>query len=170
MLVALAASGGAFAASASATSPDPIVQHSCTALLAAVQRVVLHASTAQVTTITGHFEAMTPGTLDGVISFDPTGTSIRTAADPSTASQGCGAASTGPGVPKQRGRSHIVSNLHRKFATAGHYTLTFRLNKTGQAMLARLGAEQRAYRKRHPHGFQSPSIAFGVALSYAAAG
>ncbi|MGA8333693.1 MAG: hypothetical protein WB761_03035 [Solirubrobacteraceae bacterium] len=108
--------------------------------------------------------------LTGVISFDRTGTTISVAADPSTASQGCAAGSTGPGVPKGRGRSRIVSTLHRKFARAGHHTLTFQLNKTGQAMLARLGTEDRAYRKRHPHGFRAPSMAFGVALSYAPAG
>lgn len=170
MLVAFAASAGTFAASASATSPDASVQRSCTALLGAVQRVVLHASTTQVAAITGNFEAMTPGTLTGVISFDRTGTTIKVAADPSTASQGCAAGSTGPGVPKARGRSRIVSTLHRKFATAGRHTLTFHLNKTGQAMLAGLGAQDRAYRKRHPHGFRAPSMAFGVALSYAAAG
>jgi hypothetical protein len=170
VLVAFAASAGTFAASASATSPDAGLQRSCTALLGAVQRVVLHASTTHVATITGHFEAITPGRLTGVISFDRTGTTISVAADPSTASQGCAAGSTGPGVPKSRGRSRIVSTLHRKFATAGRHTLTFQLNKTGQAMLTRVGAGDRAYRKRHPHGFRAPSMAFGVSLSYAAAG
>lgn len=168
--LAFAASVGTFAASASATSPDASLQRPCTALLGAVQRVVLHASTTHVATITGQFEAMTPGRLTGVISFDRTGTTISVAADPATASQGCAAGSTGPGVPKSRGRSRIVSTLHRKFASAGHHTLTFQLNKTGQAMLARLGAQDRAYRQRHPHGFRAPSMAFGVALSYAAAG
>ncbi len=100
VLVAFAASAGTFAASASATSPDASLQRSCTALLGAVQRVVLHASTTHVATITGHFEAMTPGNLTGVISFDRTGTTISVAADPSTASQGCAAGSTGPGVPR----------------------------------------------------------------------
>ncbi len=115
-----------------------------------------HAASAQVQTITTPFNATTPGTLTGVISFDRTGTTIRVAADSSTASEGgCAEGSAGPGVPQGRGAApRTVSTLHRRFATAGHYTLTFQLNKTGQAMLARVGAEDRAYRKRHPHGGQ----------------
>lgn len=171
MALMLAASAGVFATSASATSPGGPVGRACTTLGGAVRTAIDHAASAQVQTITTPFDATTPGTLTGVISFDRTGTTIRVAVDSSTASDGgCAEGSAGPGVPKGRGRSRTVSTLHRRFATAGHHTLTFQLNKTGQAMLARVGVEDRAYRKRHPHGVSAPSIAFGVALTYAAAG
>jgi hypothetical protein len=152
MALMLAASAGVFSTSASATSPGAPVGRACTTLAGTVRTAIDHAASAQVHTITTPFNATTPGTLTGVISFDRMGTTA------------------GPGVPKGRGRSRTVSTLHRRFATAGHYTLTFQLNKTGQAMLARVGVEDRAYRKRHPHGLRAPSIAFGVALTYAAAG
>jgi hypothetical protein len=48
----------------------------------------------------------------------------------------------------------------------GRYTLTFALNKKGQRILAHLGAEERAYRKRHPHGKRPPTITYGVGIHY----
>lgn len=48
----------------------------------------------------------------------------------------------------------------------GRYTLTFTLNQKGQRILARLGAEERAYRKRHPHGKHPPTLTWGVGIHY----
>jgi len=169
VVLAFAAWAGAVAGAAAATAPDVAVQRACIAAVDAVQRVVDHAATAQAHTVTIHFQAVTPGTLTGDIGFNPTGSTIHVAAD-STQAGGCATASIGPGVPKGDGRTRIVARLQRTFTEAGHYTVTFKLNKTGERILARLGAEDRAYRKRHPHGFRAPSMAFGVALSYAAAG
>jgi hypothetical protein len=56
--------------------------------------------------------------------------------------------------------------LHETFATPGRYTLTFSLTRLGQKLIARLGAAQRAYRKRHPHGHRPPQIVVSVARGY----
>jgi hypothetical protein len=83
---------------------------------------------------------------------------------------GCAEGAIGPGVPKRPGHTVIVSTLRRTFTAAGRYALTFRLDPKGEQILARLGAADRAYRNRHPHGFRPPSIAFGVSLTYDPAG
>lgn len=138
----------------------------------AVDKVVRHAATAHVQTITIHIRVTTPGTLTGKIAFNATGTTIRVASDPPAVSDsgGCATASIGPGVPKGRGRTRIVSTVLVTFTNAGRHTVTFKLNRTGEKMLARLGAEDRAYHRRHPHGFMAPAIAFGVSVSYEPAG
>jgi hypothetical protein len=64
----------------------------------------------------------------------------------------------------------VVSTLERTFTTAGHYTLTFRLNQTGRRLLAQLAAAEHTYRRQHPHGNRPPSLAFGVSLDYAPSG
>ena len=100
---------GAFAASAaSATSPgsppspETQVQRACTAAARAVEKVVRHAATAHVQTITINFQAATPGTLTGQIAFNATGSTIRVATDPPAVAEsgGCGLGSVGPGVPR----------------------------------------------------------------------
>ena len=68
------------------------------------------------------------------------------------------------------GQSRVVSTLRDRVTRSGRYRLTFTLNADGRRILAGLGAAERAYRKRHPHGNKPPTIAFGVALSYAPAG
>jgi hypothetical protein len=174
MVVALAfaASVGTFAASASATSPDAQLQRGCTAMLGAVQRVVLHAATGHIETITSHLEAVTPGTLIGEIAFNATGTSIIFPADeaPANAGGSCGAASSGTGIPPGLGRTRIVATLRRTFMHTGRRVLKFKLNAAGDKILARVGAADRTYRKRHPHGFLAPSVTFGVELTYDTAG
>jgi hypothetical protein len=67
-------------------------------------------------------------------------------------------------------RARIVAALHETFATPGRYTLTFVLTRPGQKLMARLGAAQRAYRRRHPRGHQPPQIVVSVALGYAPIG
>ena len=37
-------------------------------------------------------------------------------------------------------------------------------------ILARLGARDRAYHRRHPHGHRPPTVAFGVSFRYAPTG
>jgi hypothetical protein len=170
--MALAGPAGMFAASASATPPGGHVDQACTALASAVHKVIRHAGTAQVQTISTQFRAPGPGTLTGEIAFNATGRTITVAADASESSSsgGCGVGAAGPGIPKGRGRTRIVSTLTRTFTSAGRYTITFTLNRMGEKMLARLGGEERAYRTRHPHGAMPPAIAFGVSISYEPAG
>jgi len=71
----------------------------------------------------------------------------------------------GPGPAHPR----IVATLRETFTTPGRYTATFTLNQVGLNILARVGAAERAYRKRHPHGDQLVSIAWGMALHYSPA-
>ena len=59
----------------------------------------------------------------------------------------------------------IVSTLRRTFTSAGRYSLTFKLDRNGEQILARVGVADRAYLKRRPHGLRPPSIAFGVSLT-----
>lgn len=149
---------------------DRQVSRSCNAILATVQNVVGHAATTQVQGVTGHFRALTPGTLTGEVVFNPTGSSINTAGDPSRSAFGCAASSSGAGVPAGLGRSLVVSTVREKFTRRGLYTLTIQLSAEGRRILARLGARDRAYRKRHPHGHKPPTIAFGVGFTYVPTG
>ncbi|HUA05806.1 MAG TPA: hypothetical protein VMB27_17990 [Solirubrobacteraceae bacterium] len=169
---ALALAGTAVAA-ASPAPPNPLLFRACDATVTAVGNVVLRAATTPVQIITSHIRVTGPGTLTGKIAFNATGSRISVAADapakPSAAG-GCAEGTIGPGVPKRRGHSVIVSTLRRTFTKAGRHTLTFKLDRKGEEILARLGAADRAYRKRHPHGFKAPSIAFGVGLTYEPAG
>ena len=151
-----------------------LVSQACDATSTVVQRAVLHAAETQAQVITSHIRVTGPGRLTGKIAFNPTGSTISVAADTSAKRAatgfGCAEGAVGPGVPKRHGHTVLVSTLHRTFAGAGRYTLTFTLNTAAERILTRLGAADRAYRKRHPHGSRPPSIAFGVSLSYAPAG
>ena len=170
LVLALAPAGTAIASGAPAP-PNPQVFRGCDATVSAVEKVVLHAATTPAQVITSHIRIPGPGTLTGKIGFNPTGSTIRVAGDASAAPPasglGCAEAAIGPGVPKPPGHTVIVSTLRRTFTKAGRYTLTFKLDRQGQRILARLGAADRAYRKRHPYGSRPPSIGFGVSLTYA---
>jgi hypothetical protein len=170
--LALAGSAGVFATSATAAGPADPVGRACDALVGAVRNVVSGAATTQARTVTIHFYAPASGTLSGTLAFNATGSTIRVSADRPAAVQGggCAEGSAFPGVPKGHGRSRIVSTVRRTFSRPGRHLVTFRLNGTGQKMLARLGAKDRAYRQRHPHGGTPPAIGFGVSLSYSPAG
>jgi hypothetical protein len=175
MALALAlAPAATAAASGSPAPPNPQVTRACDATAAAVEKVVLHATATPAQLITSHIRIAGPATLTGKIGFNPTGSTIRVAADasatPPASGLGCAEAAIGPGVPKRPGHTVIVSTLRRTFTKAGRYTLTFKLDRRGEQILARLGAADRAYRKRHPHGSRPPSIGFGVSLTYEPAG
>jgi hypothetical protein len=181
--LALVGSAGAFAASAfgTASSSPPAgagqqaqLVRACGATVASIKSALKELPKTRVQTIQSHLEVVTPGTLNGKIAFNLTGSSISLAGDPpaearaAAASFGCGQAASGGG--KGHGPSHVVSTLHRKFSLPGGYELTFKLNQTGQTMLSKLAAAERAYRLRHPRGHRPPTLAFGVSLTYAAPG
>ena len=150
-----------------ASSQNFQLERGCDAAVQRITSVVMHAATAQPDVITAPLRVVTPGTLIGRIAFDPSGSTIHVAADRSASEgSGCAVGAIGPGVPKRHGHSHVVSTLRHSFTAAGTYTLTFDLNAVGRRILARLGAADRAYRERHPHGHMAPSTAFGVSLSY----
>lgn len=148
---------------------DTQLQQACSATANSIQKVVVHAATPQVRVITAQLRVVVPGTVSGRIAFNPTGSTIHVAADPTQAGFGCANGAVPAGVHKTPGHSQVVSRLRKTFTAAGLYTLTFDLNAVGRRILARLGARERAYRKHHSFA-PPPSIAFGVGLSYAPAG
>ena len=149
------------------SSQDASVQRACTATTDSITKVVMHAATTPTNVISASLRVVVPGTLTGRIAFNPSGSTIGVAGDPSgSAGFGCATGAIGPGVPKGRGHSRLVSTLRSTFTRPGRYRLTFELNSAGRRILARLGARQRAYDRHHPHHGQPPSIAFGVSLSY----
>jgi hypothetical protein len=156
--------------------PPPQVvqlQRSCDTFAGSITKVVVHAATAQPGVIAASVSVVVPGMLTGRVAFNPSGSTIGVARDASGGEgggYGCATGAVGPGVPKGHGRSRVVSRLSRTFTQPGTYTVTFELNATGRRILARLGARQRIYRNRHPHGSRPPSIAFGVGLSYTPSG
>jgi hypothetical protein len=175
--LALAASATLYAGVAhGALSPEPPqetqLDQACTAAAAAIDKVIAHASTGQPGTIETTLVVSAPGKLTGRIAFNPSGKTIRVAADrvASTVSGfGCAQGRTarnglGPG------RSREVSTLTATFTKPGTYTLKFRLNRVGQTLLAQLATAQQAYAKHHPHGHEKPFLAFGVSLSYESRG
>ena len=160
------------ASAAHGPRPPQYVQlrHTCDAAAASITKLVQHAGTAQPGVITAQLRVLTPGTLTGQITFNPSGSTIQVAGGPASGGYVCATGAIAPGTPQGPGHSQIVSTLRRTFTAAGRYTLTFALNRTGQRILARLGARDRAYRRRHPRGRRPPSIAFGVGLGYTPTG
>jgi hypothetical protein len=129
------------------------------------------ASNTHVQTIEVQLRVLKPGRLVGDIAFGRPGSSITVASDASAIAdakfncghgESAGRLGVGPGPAHTR----IVSTLHETFTAAGRYTLTFMLGQAGQNILGRLGAAERVYRKRHPHGHQPQSIAWAVGLHY----
>jgi hypothetical protein len=159
-----------------ALSPQPSqeveLDRACGLVADSVDTVIGHASSAEPQTIQSQLVVVTPGTLTGRIAFNRSGKTVTVTADAASSTHsgfGCsqgraGRHGLGPG------RSRAVSTLTRTFATAGTYTVTFRLNQVGRTLLGQLAAAQKAYAKQHPHGHQTPSLAFGVALSYESGG
>ncbi len=133
-------------------------------------------ATTQAPTIETQVRVLAPGKLSADIVFNPSGSNINVAADPAATgpSFGCGFGESGqrgsgvatlgegPGLPTK----HLVSVVRETFTHAGRYTLTFKLDRRGEKILARLGAAERAYRKRHPHGHNPPEITWGVGIHY----
>jgi len=155
-----------------ALSQETQLEQACGATADSVDKVLAHASSAQPATVQSQLVLVTPGTLSGRIAFNRYGKRVTVSADAASSttsgfscSQGrAGRHGLGPG------RSRVVSTLTRSFAKPGTYTLTFRLNQVGRTLLGQLAAAQMAYDKQHPHGHARPSLAFGVALTYAANG
>ncbi len=171
--LALAASATAFAGiahgSLSQGSPQETqLDRACGATADSVDKVLAHASSAQVQTIESRLVVVTPGKLTGRIAFNRAGKRITVTADQASSihsgfgcSQGrAGRHGLGPG------RSREVATLTETFTKPGTYTLTFRLNQVGRTLLGQLAAAERAYAKQHPNGHQAPSLAFGVGLTY----
>jgi hypothetical protein len=112
---------------------------------------------------------VTRGALTGQIAFNPAGSSISLSGHTPAGTRTAFACNGGQAAPHGlgTGHTHVVATLRRSFTRPGQYTLVFRLDARGRRILARLAAADRAYRKHHPHGHSPPSIAFGVALTYA---
>ena len=158
-----------------APGPGPVARQSaaldraCNATEAAVQHTVAAAADTTGGTISSPLQVVLPGTVTGAIAFNPSGWSISVGAPQTHGSSfGCGQATARHSGAA--GQSRVVSTLRDRFTRSGRYRLTFTLNADGRRILAGLGAAERAYRKRHPHGNKPPTITFGVALSYAPAG
>jgi hypothetical protein len=171
--LALVASATAFASiahgSLSPGSPQETqLDRACGAAADSIDKVLTHASSAQVQTIETRLVVVTPGKLTGWIAFNRAGKLITVAADPaSTTHSGFGCAQGRAGRNGLGpGRSRVASTLAETFTKPGTYTLTFRLNRVGRTLLGQLAAAERAYAKQHPNGLQPPKLAFGVALSY----
>ncbi|MBV8948545.1 MAG: hypothetical protein JO286_03190 [Solirubrobacterales bacterium] len=144
------------------------LDRACHATMAAVRQAMTGAAARQQRAISSHLQVVVPGIVTGEIAFNASGWSISVGAPQTQGSSfGCGEATARHGGGA--GQSHVVTTLSDRFTRSGDYTLTFTLNATGRRILARLGAEERAYYRRHPHGSEPPTIAFGVGLSYAPA-
>lgn len=166
LTVSATAPAGLASASRRGSRLEAELDRACTATLVLVRKAVTDAATVQTQTIVSQVDVSKPGRLTASIAFNPTGDRIKLAGE--AFSLGC--AGPNESHPRGPGRSHTVATLDETLARPGRYTLTFQMNSTGQRILARLGARQRAYRKRHPHGRRPPTIAFGVGLTYATAG
>jgi hypothetical protein len=143
----------------------------CDTAAANITSAVADASRTQAQTIETRLRVLKPDNIAGFIAFGRPGSNITLMPGAVQAArwnfncghgESTGRLGAGPG-PKH---GQIVSTLHETFTAPGTYTVTFTLNQTGRNVLARLGATERAYRKRHPHGDQLPSIAWAVALHY----
>jgi hypothetical protein len=141
----------------------------CDATLGSLRAVVDDVATRQVRTIAVRLQLPRPGVVIGAIAFNPTGSELAVARDASDRRSGFAVGCAGGSSSLRPGRSYEVSTL-RKRLEPGTFTLTFKLNATGRRILARLGARDRAYRDRHPHGQRPPTIAFGVGLGYTPTG
>jgi hypothetical protein len=150
---------------------EKLLSQACSTAAAHIRNAVRNASSTQVQTIATELRVLKRGSLVGDIAFDESGSSITVAADAAATDSGkfnCGHGEVAGrlGVGRGPGHSHIVSTLNVEFTGPGLFVLTFTLNQTGRNMLARLGAAERLYRNRHPHGHRPPSIAWAVGLHY----
>jgi len=180
--LALAAFATTFASVAYASFHVPtqqkLLNRGCLTAAARIEKLLNEAATTQTRTIETQVRVLKPGKLAGDIVFNPHGTNISVAGDSSAGIHidfGCGfgmaggagnsgeaGLSEGPGLPTR----HLASTVHATFTAPGRYTLTFTLDQRGQKIVAHLGAAERAYRKRHPHGHSPPSITWGVGLHF----
>jgi hypothetical protein len=157
-------------------APSQPAQHrqllqACDRGASALGHVVAEAATVQIATVHVPLRVIAPGTVTGRMAFNPSGQTIGVGSgEPPPPGFSCGSGAGSSGVPTGPGHSRLVSTLRRTFTRVGRFTLTFELNAAGRRILARLGAADRAYRQRHPHGGQPPSITYGVGLSYTPAG
>ena len=153
---------------------ENLLLRACDTAATNIGTAVQEASRTQVQTIQTQLRVLTPGRLVGDIAFGRPGSSVALGQDSPAASpakftcghgESTGRLGAGPGPAHPR----IVATLRETFTTPGRYTATFTLNQVGLNILARVGAAERAYRKRHPHGDQLVSIAWGMALHYSPA-
>lgn len=184
-VLVLAASGFALAGVADGFQELPqqkLLDRACNLAAVRIRKVMDGAATSQVLTVQTRVRLLRPGRLAADIVFNPSGNTISVAADGSAAStmayacgysiagdptgSGTAGSSEGVGLPKR----HVVSELRERIKAPGRYALTFTINQKGQRILARLGARQRAYRKRHPPGHSPPSITWGVGIHFMANG
>lgn len=178
-LIALAFAAPATVAPATVASVFPIrlppqeklLVAACDTAASHIGVAVAGASTTQSRTIETELRVLKPGRLVGDIAFGRPGSSINVASDTSATADakfncGHGESAGRLGVGPGPARVHIVSALHETFTAPGRYTLTFTLNQAGLNTLAHLGAAERAYRKRHPHGRDTQLIAWGVGLHF----
>lgn len=171
LLVALAFAASAAVASGGQLHLPPqqnLLDRACSTAATHIKTALNEASTTPTQTVETQLRVLKPGTLEGDLAFARLGSSLTVAADASAKNFSCGYGGEADpfAVGRGPGHRHIVSTLHEKFAAPGRYTLTFTLNPAGRNILARLGAAERAYRKRHPRGQEPPSIAWGVGLHY----
>ena len=178
LAVAVSATTGVGLASASipVQRQQQLLNRGCDAAAMSIQKVLNEAAATPTITIETQVRVLRPGKLVGDIVFKRSGSSISIAADPTTAGSvlfGCGdgfvdsgtnsaESSVGPELPTH----HVVSIARKTLTKPGRYTLTFTINQAGQRILAALRARERAYRQRHPHGHEPPSITWGVGLRY----
>jgi hypothetical protein len=186
LALALAASGVLFVSTSSGSTPSGVafptlpkpgpgqqaqLVRACRATAASIRRALNELPKPQVQSIQSHLQVVTPGTLNGKLAFNRTGSSINLSGDRSpdgmaaSASFGCAQAAAGGG--RGSGKSHVVAILKHKFSRPGRYELTFNLNQTGRKMLSQLAAAVRSYRLHNPQGGRPPTLAFGVSLTYA---
>jgi hypothetical protein len=159
---------------------EALLDQACGAAKIQIQQLLNNAAATHAPTVQTRVRVLAPGKLSGDIVFNPSGSNITVAADPAgrdpnfscgfgeSGRRGPGVATLGegPGLPTK----HLVSVVRETFTHAGRYTLTFKLDQRGQKILARLGAAERAYRKRHPYGRNQPEITWGVGIHYASDG
>ena len=173
--------GGAYAA-LHELPQQKLLDRGCTIAAAHIHRALNRVATTPLMTVRTQVRLLRPGKLVADIVFNPSGSNITLARDASAAASvsfACGYAlsgtqtssgeagtSEGVGLPTM----HVVAVVRETITQPGRYALTFTLNQKGQRILAHLGAEERAYRKHHPHGKHPPSITWGVGIHYLTSG
>jgi hypothetical protein len=174
LLTALVLAGSATAASGLQIHfprQENLLLGACDMAATNIGSAVQDASTTQVQTIETQLRVLTPGRLVGDIAFGRPGSSVAVVHDSPAASDAqfnCGHGESAGRVGAGPGPAHprTVSILRETFTAPGLYTVSFTLNQAGLRILARVAAAERAYHKRHPHGDQPVSMAWGMSLHY----
>jgi hypothetical protein len=92
-----------------------------------------------------NLKVISPGTFEATVAFEGSG---------------------GGGAGARAGGAVIVAKLTKKIARGGTFNLRIPTTRAGAALVGKLAASGRSYRRKHPHGNKPPSARLRLTISF----